>query len=172
MTTCPKSKCVNPIWAKGLCSTHYLRNRVWDPESAYYRTHVVIDGDECHLWTGQVDQKGYAWYGRLNLHRRAYEDANGPIPQGLVIDHLCRVRHCINPEHLEAVTQRENNLRGNSPAAINARKTHCLRGHAFDEENTYVSPTKGGRSCRECTRMHSRKYKSEISTPSCQKVSV
>jgi hypothetical protein len=135
-------------------------------------------------------------------HRAAYEEAYGPIPNGLVIDHLCRNKQCSNPEHLEAVTQRVNALRGTSPAAISARKktcqkghpfsvrangaryclpcdlerrvqagetsgegawaerTHCIRGHAFDEENTYLRPKPDGsgfhRSCRECKRNWNR----------------
>lgn len=70
-------------------------------------------------------------------HRVAFELWVGEIPPGLVLDHTCRVRHCVAPEHLEAVTQVENVLRSRGLPAIHAAKTHCHRGHAFDEQNTY-----------------------------------
>ncbi|MFJ4777405.1 HNH endonuclease signature motif containing protein [Streptomyces sp. NPDC088762] len=76
-------------------------------------------------------------------HRIMYEQAKGPIPEGLQIDHLCRNRACANPEHLEAVTQKENILRGTGPSAQQARQTHCLNGHPFDEVNTYVYKASG-----------------------------
>jgi len=85
----------------------------------------------------------------------AYELECGPIPDGLVLDHLCRVRACVRPGHLEAVTQRVNLLRGRTIQAANAAKTHCLRGHRFDSENTYVTSL-GQRRCITCKRMRSR----------------
>lgn len=109
----------------------------------------------CLLWTGMVSKT--TGYGRLAsmpreilAHRFAYERAHGPIPDGLTIDHLCRVRPCVNPEHMEAVTSGVNVLRGESPWAKNARKTHCVRGHAFDEANTLH--LRGQRRCRACAR--------------------
>ena len=85
----------------------------------------------------------------------------GPIPEGLTLDHLCRVRACVNPAHLEPVTLRENTLRSPSaPTAINARKTECLRGHAFTPENTWVHRSR--RCCRECKRSWWRRTHSEI----------
>lgn len=108
----------------------------------------------CWLWRGEL-RKGYGRVlfggGRLSAHRVVYEMEVGPIPEGLVIDHLCRNHACVNPEHMEPVTQRVNVLRGVAPAAANARKTHCLRGHAFDDENTYPVRV-GGRGCRACDR--------------------
>lgn len=82
-------------------------------------------------------------------HRAAYQYLRGPIPDGLQLDHLCWVRRCVNPAHLEVVTARVNTLRGENPAAQNARKTHCHRGHPFDEANTYWRPD-GGRDCKAC----------------------
>jgi hypothetical protein len=73
----------------------------------------------------------------------------GPIPEGLTIDHLCRVRHCVNPAHLEAVSERVNILRGNGAGARNARKTHCVKGHAFTPDNLYRD-YQGYRRCRRC----------------------
>jgi hypothetical protein len=98
--------------------------------------------------TGQPNR--YA--GRVRqAHRFAWELLRGAIPDGLTLDHLCRNRRCVNPDHLEPVTAVENTMRGQAPHAINARKTHCLRGHAFDEENTYVR-SDGARICRACVR--------------------
>jgi hypothetical protein len=78
----------------------------------------------------------------------------------LQLDHLCRVRHCVYPAHLEPVTPRENVLRGETVAASNARKTHCLRGHPFDEVNTcHWQSRPGRRDCRECKRDHTRAYR-------------
>lgn len=109
----------------------------------------------CWEWTGSRS----VGYGRLHIagkselaHRFAYEHYIGPIPEGLVIDHLCRVRHCVNPAHMEVVTQTENKLRGTGSPAVNAKKTHCKRGHPLTPENTYVHPRKGYRVCRQCTR--------------------
>ena len=87
----------------------------------------------------------------FQAHRLAYEAAYGDIPDGLVIDHLCRNRRCINPQHLEAVTIGENALRGVGSPAQNARKTHCKRGHEFTQENTIRLPH-DRRECRACRR--------------------
>ena len=120
--------------------------------------------DECWEWTGQV---GHHRYGTLYdtdrkrhnvAHRISYELFVGSIPKGLTIDHLCRNRRCVNPAHLEAVTMRENVLRSDGPTAINARKTHCLNGHPYDEENTLVS-ARGGRDCRTCRRERQRRQR-------------
>lgn len=107
----------------------------------------------CWEWVGALTDKGYGvtkWGGRHRpTHRVAYELLKGPIPDGLHIDHLCRVRHCVNPDHLEPVPLVENVLRGAGAPAVNARKTHCIRGHAFTPENTFHT-RRGGRECRIC----------------------
>ncbi|MGO3650436.1 HNH endonuclease signature motif containing protein [Agrococcus casei] len=90
----------------------------------------------------------------LPAHRFAYADSRGAIPEGLEIDHLCRNRSCVNPKHLEAVSKRENLARGYAVPAINARKTHCKRGHEFTAENTYRWGS--SRICRACKRLPSR----------------
>ncbi len=111
------------------------------------------DEDGCWLWTAALDQDGYGlfWDGRktVRAHRWAYEQLHGPIPEGRELDHLCRTHACVRSSHLEPVTQRENILRGVGFAAANARKTHCLRGHEFTPENTYVREG-GWRVCRQC----------------------
>ena len=112
----------------------------------------------CWQWTGPSSPLGYGYFGRYGVaHRVAYEIAVGPIPDGLEIDHLCRNRGCVNPEHLDAVTHRQNILRGETLASINAAKTHCWRGHPFDEGNTRVSAI-GYRTCRACNQINVGKW--------------
>ena len=138
----------------------YPRTRkVYSPASFWG---AVTKTEGCWLWSGADNGNGYGTVyvnGRKTYaHRVSYEMAHGPIPVGLQIDHLCRVRNCVRPEHLEVVTPRENNLRGESPAAQQSRRTHCPQGHAYDETNTWVSKT-GHRSCRTCTTERSRRQR-------------
>ncbi|MCR8576181.1 HNH endonuclease signature motif containing protein [Streptomyces sp. Isolate_219] len=113
----------------------------------------------CHLWTGSLNDKGYGtfWaYGRtVKAHRYAYEQANGPIPDGLEVDHRCRRRDCVAPGHLDAVTHRVNILRSTNHVAARAAVTHCPAGHPYDDANTYRAPN-GTRKCRACKNAHSR----------------
>lgn len=89
--------------------------------------------------------------GRTEMtHRAAYTAFVGPIPAGLVIDHLCRERTCCNPEHLEAVTHRENLVRGETLTSREVAQTACKHGHPFTPENTYQRPDRPGRLCRTC----------------------
>jgi hypothetical protein len=114
--------------------------------------------DGCWNWTGHVDAAGYGHTGgKAGLaHRALYECFAGPIPDGLTIDHLCRNRRCVNPGHLEAVSMRENVLRGDTLAARKAQQTHCVHDHEFTAENTYVKPN-GTRDCRACKRARDQK---------------
>lgn len=109
--------------------------------------------DTCWLWTGSRTNLGYGQF-RLGgacrfAHRVAFVWAKGDVPDGLVLDHLCRTPNCVNPDHLEPVTQRVNVLRGESPAARQARLTECSQGHRFDAGNTHID-SKGKRRCRQC----------------------
>lgn len=118
----------------------------------------------CWLWTGALDSHGYgsiAMGGERSAHRLAWKLLRGPIPDGLTIDHLCRVRRCVNPSHLEPVTMRVNTLRGNAASAINATRTVCVNGHPFDETNTRVRRGRWGdvRDCRACDRVRAAQYK-------------
>lgn len=119
----------------------------------------VDTGGECWLWLASLYHGGYGgfWDGKrtVRAHRWAYESEFGPIPDGLTLDHLCRTRACVRPDHLEAVTDRTNILRGTGPTARNAAATHCIHGHLFDEANTFYH-RKGGRRCRECHRVETR----------------
>lgn len=115
----------------------------------------------CWKWTGTILNCGY---GQIQIHkakyvahRLSYELFISPIPKGLQIDHLCRNRRCVNPAHLEPVTCQENLLRGNTWAARNAAKTHCINGHEFTAENIYFSP-EGWRYCRRCRLQWCRDY--------------
>lgn len=109
--------------------------------------------DTCWLWLAALDTNGYGQfciYGRPRkpAHKVVYELLITPVPRSMELDHLCRVRACVNPAHLEIVTSKENRRRGFGPDAVNRRKTHCIRGHAFNPGNTYVS--QGHRACRQC----------------------
>ncbi len=114
----------------------------------------------CWEWRGGRAKTGYGQFwrkGKTELaHRIAYELSVGPIPAGLQLDHLCRNHGCVNPSHLEAVLPKVNYLRGVSPLANNARKTHCANGHVLTGENLYLRPT--GRGCRVCRRDAGTKY--------------
>lgn len=109
----------------------------------------------CWLWTASITSSGYGLIKHsgklLTAHRLAYEWYITTIPDGKELDHLCRTPACVNPWHLEPVTHRENVLRGISPAALCAKKTHCPAGHKYEGENLYVCK-KGSRKCKACGR--------------------
>lgn len=110
------------------------------------------DGD-CLIWKGAKQPNGYGqmWNGTRpeQVHRIVFKCLRGPIPDGCEIDHLCSRRDCINPDHLRAVDHRTNVLAGTAIMADNARKTHCLRGHALSGSNLRVAAN-GSRQCRTC----------------------
>ena len=121
-----------------------------------------------------VDQKTNCWnftsmlrngYGRFKVnyktvsaHRFLYEIHNGKIPKGLTLDHLCRNLSCVNPDHLEAITQKENVLRGTAPSALAVRNNKCIRGHELTGTNLYINKSNGERMCKECSAIRRREY--------------
>lgn len=112
--------------------------------------------DTCWLWTGALN-KGYGVTSYLDkdlpAHRFIYQRMVGEIPKDYELDHLCKVTNCVNPEHLEAVTVQVNSHRSNNIGGVNARKTHCIYGHPFNEKNTFNIPIPNGnvgRGCRTC----------------------
>lgn len=159
---CSIDGCAGDHEARGLCKLHYQRliksgsveqplATAPDEERFWAKVQRIESG--CWLWTAGISHNtGYGnvwWAGRTqSTHRIAYVLTYGEIPAELTLDHLCRVRHCVNPQHLEAVPFAVNNLRGMSASAENARKTHCHRGHEFTPANTYVRPD--GRTSRDC----------------------
>lgn len=129
---------------------------------------VMPDETGCWIWIGAKNANGYG-IGQVlrpdgrrsttTIHRVVYEALVGPIPTGLVVDHSCNVRPCVNPDHLEAVTQRENLQRSTASAlAINARKTHCIRGHPLAGANLYVPPSTTNRQCLTCRRVAAKAW--------------
>ena len=106
---------------------------------------------DCIIWQGKLNQEGYGYDFRGFAYRTAYQAAGGVLIKGLEIDHLCRNHACINPNHLEQVTHQINVLRGTGAPAINAIKTHCVKGHKFDKANTRLH--KGHRYCKKCQRI-------------------
>ena len=117
----------------------------------------------CWLWTGRLTSDGYSRFrncrAMVYVHRWVYETTRGLIPEGMECDHLCRVRNCINPDHIEIVTKKTNILRGVGAPALNARRTHCLRGHALEGKNVYEQPSQPGtRRCLTCQRFSNWHY--------------
>ncbi len=157
---CSVESCQRSNDARGYCRLHYARlMKSGDPLVGGKRTRAEqfassydVDANGCWIWNRSLVTNGYAAFwdgGIVTGHRWSYENFIGPIPAGLQLDHLCRVRSCVNPDHLEPVTLAENVLRGVGVSAVNARKTHCQNNHPFDTANTYIG-SNGSRVCRPC----------------------
>ena len=124
--------------------------------------------ESCWIWNGATGRReGYGMFwmdGKMaTAYRAAYVLFKGPVPEGLQLDHLCRNRRCVNPDHLEAVTHRTNVMRGEGACAQNARKTHCRNGHELAGEN--VSIEVGGRRCRTCAAAAKRRHYEKTRVP-------
>lgn len=113
----------------------------------------------CWLWERGLNSAGYGMHAQRRVmrlaHKLAYEAINGAVPQGLELDHLCRVRCCINPDHLEAVSRRTNTLRGETRPAENVLKDRCPKGHPYAGGNLYTRAN-GHRVCRACAAERAR----------------
>jgi hypothetical protein len=128
-----------------------------DHKQSLFMKKVSVNSKGCWIWTGYVNKTGYGcFHGHGNktirAHKFGYEMKNGPVPMGLQLDHLCRVKKCVNPDHLEAVTAKINSNR--APVIgfkINEMKTECPKGHIYNKENTYIGAN-GWRKCRTCRR--------------------
>lgn len=179
--TCSFPGCLNGgRIKKGWCAAHYDQSRTGRPlvpvntrqRKKGSPPRIICDEvacpvpgltGPCHVFRGDVSSKGYGRVGAFGrkghvlVHIYIWEKENGPIPDGLVVDHQCRVRACCNTDHLRIVTRAVNsteNVVGSAPQLQRAM-THCKRGHPFDEENTYWR-LDGHRGCKECQRAHVR----------------
>ncbi|AVH60028.1 MULTISPECIES: HNH endonuclease signature motif containing protein [Streptomyces] len=144
------------------------------PERGRFLSRTRRDSD-CLIWTGRLDKDGYGFFylrrKTRRAHRVAWYDMHGEIPDGMVINHVCRSRACVNAQHLQVVTVRENTLKDSATvSAINARKTHCKRGHPFDR----VYPKSGGpgsqRYCSICEAAKNRRLRQKWRTEDKLKV--
>ena len=127
----------------------------------------ISKSNDCWVWLGKPASTGYGQIGfgkrserkTRNAHRVVYELLVGDIPEGKQLDHLCRNRMCVNPAHLEPVTQRENLLRGDTIPAKNSSKTNCIRGHKLTVDNTRDYAGRGGRQCKTCVYIRQKEHR-------------
>jgi hypothetical protein len=178
---CAFEACGHPAKTKGLCKTHYMQQWRGESLRPVKRlpprgcdtpgcdgtdcqghlpyaaeAHIDRQADGCWIWTAARNPGGYGITKRKKdgtslAHRWVYELLAGPIPPGLHIDHLCKTKACVNPAHLEPITQAEHNRREPTPP-----RTHCPHGHPYNQTNTYHH--KGKRYCKTCLNERSRTY--------------
>lgn len=153
------------VRSRALCGMHEARRRrhgtpLWEPPSREERFWSFVDVGHplgCWQWVGATLPTGYGQFHNLKPHRVAYELLMGAIPEDMTLDHLCRNRACVNPDHLEPVTQGVNNLRGYGVSGVNARKVRCIRGHLLAGDNVYHPPSRpNARVCLACMREYRR----------------
>lgn len=132
-----------------------------------FLNYIAINENGCWEWTGFLYPSGYGCFqingSSTRSHRFAYEWFNQcKLPNykltNLQLDHLCRNRKCVNPDHLELVTARENVQRGSRSLANIPKKTCCLRGHLYSDKTTFID-YKGYTKCRECKKIYDKKYR-------------
>jgi hypothetical protein len=168
---CVIEGCDGPGTTRKMCTKHYQRAQrdadlvapTRDELTDEQRHWAKVDVGHplgCWEWTGGLNAGGYgrSWHDgdHAMAHRYSYELLVGPIGDDLTLDHLCRNRRCVNPDHLEPVDMRENIFRGYGVARINAEKDACPQGHPYDDQNTYRHP-RGNRVCVECRREAKRR---------------
>ncbi len=164
---CTVPQCEREAVGGGHCLMHYKRVRRSGStegltlERRFFDHLIGEDRRGCWIWDTPHPESGYGQFTNGTAHRWSYEFFIGEIPVGLELDHLCRNRSCMNPWHLDPVPTAVNVLRGVGPSAINARKTHCIRGHKFTEANTYRAPgNPSARNCRACIELRRRARRS------------
>lgn len=174
---CAVTGCSREAIARGWCKSHWQKwKRNGDPLVTKIATAEMHDlsrllrsvrkEESCWTWTGASTTGGYGQLKvrsqRLLAHRFSYVIHHGAIPEGMEIDHTCSNPKCVNPDHLEPVTAKENTQRtidrGRNPKV---EQTHCVNGHAFDAENTYVKPN-GRRACKSCARARTKAWESRV----------
>lgn len=166
---CSLDGCETDSFCRGWCQKHYYRwyrhgDPLWLPpgeESFESRLARNVEVGDCWLWTGAIKGHGYgniAWQGKwYNAHLWVWRNLVGEVPEGLHLDHLCRIRHCVNPDHLEPVTPKVNSGRGST-----ASKRWCKRGHDLDDPVVTRIGVNGGRACRPCRAIGEKERRARI----------